>query len=385
MKVLLRAPVLTSSGYGVHSRQIFDWLQKKEDIDLTVECLSWGKTPWLLNPELEQGMVGKIMQCSKKVNPPYDVTFQVQLPDEWDKSLGEFNIGVTAAVETDRCNPKWVDACNEMDAVVVPSIFTKKVLKTSGICLTPIHVIHEYFNEEILINHKDTHSVKFETDFNFLIVAQLSAMNPEDDRKNIFNTIDAIMHACNDRKDIGIVIKTNMGKGSSIDKRLCLNTFTKMKQAIRTKYKNKIYLIHGTMSQEEISSLYTHPQIKCLVSATRGEGFGLPLIEAAASGLPVIATNWSGHLDFLGNKFLKISYELKEIPATRIDNRIFFKDFKWANPNIEDAKDKIVEFTKSESEQKNTALLLKQEVLNNFSKKSSHEKYEKLFRKIKKE
>ena len=122
MKILLRAPVLTSSGYGVHSRQIFDWLHKMENIDLTVECLNWGKTPWLLNENLENGLIGKIMKYSKKLEPPYDITFQVQLPDEWDPSLGKKNIGITAAVETDRCNPKWVSACNVMDEVVVPSV-----------------------------------------------------------------------------------------------------------------------------------------------------------------------------------------------------------------------------------------------------------------------
>lgn len=382
MKILLRAPVLTSSGYGVHSRQIFDWLHKIENIDLTVECLNWGKTPWLLNHDLEKGLVGKIMSYSKKLEPPYDITFQVQLPDEWDPSLGKKNIGITAAVETDQCNPKWITACNAMDEIIVPSTFTKKVLKNSGVCLKPINVVHEYFNDIILENRTDIHDVKFPTAFNFLIVGQMGAMNAQDDRKNIFNTIDAIMHACQDRKDIGIVIKTNLSKGTAIDRQLCINTFKKMKEAISTKYKNRIYLIHGNMSNSEIASLYTHPQINCLITGTRGEGFGLPIIEAAAAGLPVIATNWSGHLDFLGDKFVKVNYELTEISKSRIDNRIFFKGFKWANPDIHHFKNKIIEFITNEKFYKENALSLKADVRNNFSKQQSHAKYEKIFRKI---
>ena len=153
-----------------------------------------------------------------------------------------------------------------------------------------------------------------------------------------------------------------------------------MKDAIKVKNKNKIYLLHGNMSKKEISSLYTHPQVKCLVSATRGEGFGLPLIEAAASGLPIAATNWSGHLDFLSNKFAKIDYNLIDIPPARIDNRIFFKGHKWANPNTDDIGKKIKDIFLNIDNYKQQALALKQEVINNFSKERSHNMYNKIFK-----
>ena len=80
-RVLLRAPLLTNSGYGVHSRQIFEWLYEKKDIQLDVECLNWGQTPWLIDVNLENGLIGEIMQRSRKLTPPYDVAIQVQLPD----------------------------------------------------------------------------------------------------------------------------------------------------------------------------------------------------------------------------------------------------------------------------------------------------------------
>lgn len=381
-KILLRAPLLTSSGYGVHSRQVFECLYNMPNIDLSVECLSWGQTPWMLNSDMENGLVGKIMSCSKKVEPPYDITFQLQLPDEWDPSLGQKNIGMSAVVETDVCNPKWIECCNKMDQIIVPSTFTKNVLEKSGDVKVPIHVVHEYFIDEILSNPTELHNVKFDTNFNFLIVGQLNSASADADRKNIFNTIDCLIKTFHNNPDVGIIIKTNMGKGTTIDRKICINIFNQMKLAIKTKYKNKIYLLHGNMTKSEIASLYTHPQIKCLVSATRGEGFGLPLIEAAASGLPVLATNWSGHLDFLKNNFIKIDYTLKDIPDSRIDNRIFFKGQKWAEPNLNDMSNKLKDVFLNIEKYKKESDDFKKEVKNQFSKQKSHDMYKNIFKNI---
>ena len=131
-QVILRAPLLTNSGYGVHSRQLFAWLFSRKDVDLTVECLKWGNTPWLLNEDMENGMIGKIMSCSKPFDDKkFDLSLQVQLPDEWNPELAKTNIGISALVETDKCNSDWVANCNRMDQIVVPSTFTKNVLKRS--------------------------------------------------------------------------------------------------------------------------------------------------------------------------------------------------------------------------------------------------------------
>ena len=88
--------------------------------------------------------------------------------------------------------------------------------------------------------------------------------------------------------------------------------------------------------------VYKNPTIKALVAPTRGEGFGLPLLEAAASGLPVLATKWSGHCDFLNQgKWIKFDHKLVKIPDGRVDNEIFVKDSKWAEVSEQDFKKKV--------------------------------------------
>ena len=153
MRVLLRAPLLTNSGYGVHSRQIFEWLETVDNIQLYVDIVKWGMTSWIIDNQQEHGIVGRIMNCSKDIKGiKFDVSIQVQLPDEWDHNIAKNNIGVSAVVETNVCSSKWIECCNKMDMVIVPSTFTRTVLRSSGDLTCPVHVIPEWFNENIKRN-----------------------------------------------------------------------------------------------------------------------------------------------------------------------------------------------------------------------------------------
>ena len=368
-KVLFRGPVLTQSGYGVHARQIARWLESRFDVEY--QALPWGDTPWLINSSLEDGFVGKIME--KAVDPKgrrYDATVQLQLPNEWDTSMSPINIGITAGVETDKCNPEWITACNRMSMVIVPSNHSANSLKQSGDVKVPLVVVPEAYNSKIGKNIKtNVDKLEFSTPFNFLIVGQLTGNNPENERKNIFYTVKWMCEVFKNDPTVGIVIKTNSGRHTKIDKKLVKQTFENLIAEVR---KNslfpKVHLIHGDMSDEEISSLYCHPQIKALVSLTRGEGYGLPILEAAASGLPVIATGWSGHTDFLSHgKYIEIDYKIQEIHNTRVDNKIFMKGSKWAYPSEEDFKRKVLKFKSGPSIPKEWALGLQQKIMDKYS------------------
>ena len=88
-KVLLIGPILTQSGYGVHSRQIFEWLEKLPNIDLTVEVLQWGKTTWLINPELQNGLIKRILEYLNLVEK-YKISFAVLVANQINELIKNY-------------------------------------------------------------------------------------------------------------------------------------------------------------------------------------------------------------------------------------------------------------------------------------------------------
>ena len=387
MRVLIRAPLLTNSGYGVHSRQIFEWIHEKEDIDLTAECLKWGHTPWLIDGDMDDGLIGKIMECSKSITKEkYDLTIQVQLPDEWDVSLGKKNIGISAFVETDKCNPAWLDKCNLMDHVIVPSSFTKSIINNTGKVTTPITVIPEWYNHFLLSRSKlskimfNDERYNFDTKFNILMIGQITSMNIDDDRKNLVNSIKWCLETFKDNQDVGLVIKVNFGRGTTKDR---VMTMGGIEQIVSEGRKNsaypKLHLIHGNMTSEEIASLYTCSKIKMYASATRGEGYGLPLIDAAVAGIPIVVTGWSGHFEFLDKDLVSaVEYDIKAINKTRIDGRIFLDGFRWAEPSKSSFCDNITRVYKNYDEAKKNANILKKTVTASYHKAKIKKLYDKI-------
>mgnify|MGYP003137472545 FL=1 len=127
------------------------------------------------------------------------------------------------------------------------------------------------------------------------------------------------------------------------------------------------------------SAVYQNEKIKGLVSATRGEGYGLPLLEAAACGLPVLATNWSGHLDFLKNgKFISFDYKLEPIHESRVDNSIFIPGTRWAEVDEKDYKRKVRKFYKASQKPNEWAEKLQGTIREKYSQKAISEIYSKL-------
>jgi glycosyltransferase involved in cell wall biosynthesis len=376
-RIIFRAPTLTHSGYGVHARQIARWLLNKKDVDVRFQVLPWGDTPWLLDKDRHDGLIGKIIERSIDASSAHgDVSIQLQLPNEWDPTIAPVNIGVTAGVETDRCNPSWITNCNSMSRLIVPSKHVMSTFMNTGNVDVPMSIVPEAYMPAI----DDHHGVKmpqFSTPFNFLIFGQLTGNNPFNDRKNTFFTLKWLCETFKDDKDVGIVIKTNAGHNTKIDRNVVVNVLKGVIKEARVGEFPRIHLLHGDMDDNAVVSLYKHSQIQALVTLTRGEGYGLPILEAATCGLPIIATGWSGHLDFLKyGKYVDIYYKLVDIHSSRIDNKIFLKGMKWAEPSEEEFKKRVLKFRYNNKIPHEWANSLANELKTRFNQKAIEARYD---------
>jgi glycosyltransferase involved in cell wall biosynthesis len=367
--LLVRGPLLTQSGYGYHSRQFvfcaMQLLEAGKFNSVATQCMRWGDTPWLINPEndFDKAIIEFSMNRSIEPNPSekFDCTVQIQLPNEWNPNLGKFNIGVTAGVETDRLSKEWIKACFAMDRIIVPSEFTKQTFINSVSddydkrrLNKRIHVIAEAFHPALidtemnLQSSKITNLVENLPANNFLFFGQLTGNDAATDRKNVFSTIRWFIEEFGSDDNVGLVIKTNSGKNTTIDRKLTSNIISscvdevKNMLGIAKETDTGVRLLHGSISEFEKTELYTHDKITALLMPTRGEGYGLPVIESAVLGLPIIATDYSGYKDFVSSREMyPISYSMIPVPQNKIDGNIFVEGCKWAEPNGFDCKLKM--------------------------------------------
>jgi len=345
-KVLLKGPILSKSGYGEHCRLVYRALKERPDYyDLYVLPITWGKSGWIMDSSDEMNEILKDIRKFTTLEPKhFDLSVQVTIPNEWER-YAPVNIGVTAGIETDRVSPDWLQKANEMDKIVVVSNHAKEVFNNTTYatgnpqdqtptgeyrCNTPIEVVG--YPVKDITPSLEIQNHKFPTKFNFLTVAQWGP------RKDLETTIVGFVQEFLHNPDVGLVLKTYTANMSTIDRRqtdirlqMLLNQFPDRKC--------KVYYIHGSLEEEEIHGLYTHPQIEAYVTTTHGEGFGLPLFEAAYCGLPVISPGWSGQTDFLYKKtddkkdrqscFTKIKHTIKKVEQNVLWKGVIEPDQQW--------------------------------------------------------
>ncbi len=350
--IVVQGPVSTRSGYGNHTRDLVTALIKADKYDIQIVSLPWGNCPTnalLVEDPNHKAIIDRIV--TQNINRKPDVFIQVSVPNEF-QALGEYNIGITAGIETNRVAHKWLEGCNRMDMNIVTSkhskdgfvntvydaIDEKTKQKTGELRLNkPIQVLFEGLDLNVYKKTTKIHDTvlselkDIKDEFCFLYTGHWLKGAMGQDRKDVGMMIKTFCEAFKNKMPKNrpaLILKTSHATFSIIDR----DEIMKKVQQIMEPYGNKapnIYLLHGDLTDDEMNSLYNHPKIDAMISFTKGEGFGRPLLEFSITGKPIIASNWSGHLDFLHKDYCTLlPGEQTPVHNSVIDNFIL-KDSSW--------------------------------------------------------
>jgi len=356
--VVVSSPIDTFSGYGSRSRDVVKALMKSEKYDVKLLSQRWGNTPFgALDENIpeEKQILDNIVTGQLQRQP--DVWIQISVPDEFQK-LGKFNIGITAGIETDLCDVRFIQGANNMDLILGSSNHSLLALKNSQYeqknkagqvvgtikLETPTDVLFEGIDLEkyFYIEPKDLPKTKLvesldtiDEQFCFLYVGHWLRGAIGEDRKNTGLLLKTFLQTFKGAKaKPALVMKTMTGPASIMDREEVLRKINEIRNAIGGDLPN-VYLIHGEIDDQDMNHLYNHPKVKAMVTLTKGEGFGRPLLEFTQSKKPIIASNWSGHLDFLNKEFTDlVPGEVKQVHESVVQDRLILKESKWFSPDI---------------------------------------------------
>ena len=392
-KVLIRGPALSQSGYGEHTRFILRSLRSQPDLfDIYLITTNWGSTGWLWENNEERSWIDATLQKTiqhGQEGGQFDISIQVTIPNEWEK-MAPVNIGVTAGIETTKIAPIWIEKSFLMDKIIVVSEHAKYGFdnteypatnnqtgdKFNAKVLCPIDIVGYPIKE---IEPVDI-DINFQHDFNFLVVATWCP------RKNLPNTIKWFVEEFYDQ-EVGLVVKTSLAKNSLRDR---IATHQRLENLLKDYGDRKcsVHLLHGDLSEEEMTGLYQHPQIKALINLAHGEGFGLPIFEAAYNALPVVSPAWGGQCDYLympikdkkgktkrSPMFTSVSFDIKPVQKEAQWEGVLQADSQWCFPIEWNYKKALREVTKNHISLKSKAKKLQAYIQEEYTPQKQYTKF----------
>jgi len=391
--LIYQAPVATRSGYGDHSRDILKSIFEYDKFDVITIPTRWGNTPQnQINPTTDFGKQ-LLSTVGKQVTKQPEVHIQMTVPNEFQKK-GKFSIGITAGIESTLAPKDWIDGCNRMDLIIVPTKFSKDVLegtsydekdKRSGQIIrtfkitTPIEVLHEGVELSTFLKSKTKVDVLegIDSDWNYLFTGHWLKGDLGKDRKDVgmmIKTFCTVFKNTPKKKQPGLILKTSSAGFSVMDRE---NISSKIKE-ITSEFGDKcppIHLLFGDLSEDEMSSLYHHPKVKAMISFTKGEGYGRPLCEFSLTGKPILVTKWSGHLDFLPEEnTVFLEGALDNIHESSAD-QFLMKEAKWFQVNYSFAAGMLDKVFNNYKTYLNKSKGLVGNTKKNFSLQSMHDKF----------
>jgi hypothetical protein len=348
---IISCPFDTYSGYGARSRDLVKAIIETDKYEVMLLSQRWGNTPFgFCDDNPEWGFLKNHALSTPQLPKQPEIWMQITVPNEF-QPIGKFNIGATAGIESTICPPDWIDGVNRMDLTLVSSNHTKKVFEESKFeiknketniterkveLVKPVEVLFEGADLNIykVLDTPCSLDIQIKEKFAYLFVGHWMQGDVGEDRKNVGLLIKAFYETFKNKMNKpALILKTSQVSSSYHDREEILKKIKQIKKSVNSKNLPNIYLLHGDFSDEEMNEIYNHSKVKAMISLTKGEGYGRPLLEFTLSKKPLITTGWSGQLDFLDPKLTNlIGGQLTNVhPSTQ--NQFLLPESQWFSPD----------------------------------------------------
>ena len=348
---VISCPYDTYSGYGSRSRDLVKAIIETDKYEVKLMSQRWGNTPFGFckdNPEWT--FLSSHNLPNNQLTQQPEIWMQITVPNEF-QPVGKFSIGCTAGIESTVAPGDWVEGINRMNLTLVSSEFSKKVLLDSKFekrnkqtnaleahvqVEKPLEVLFEGANTNIYKQTDEPCLIDFNIpeSFAYLFVGHWMDGDLGEDRKNVGLLVKAFYETFKNKpKKPALILKAAQVGASYVDRESILKKIKQVRKTVNSNDLPNIYLLHGEFSDEEMNSLYNHSKVKAMVSLTKGEGYGRPLLEFTLVKKPLICSGWSGQMDFLNPEFTSLlGGTLTPVhPSTK--NQFLIEGSQWFSPD----------------------------------------------------
>jgi glycosyltransferase involved in cell wall biosynthesis len=334
MDILWCGPVADSSGYGHASRHYLHWLHKEYKDAINVRVVQRNFFNGELIPISKD--YPEITEMSVAQHDSYSCYIQNLTPNTFAlDDIAKFHIGMTT-FETDGLPRNWVSNMQMMDAIITYTEFNRTTFQSSGVT-RPIYVVPHGVDTDVFKPNGPCFQKIRETLAGSYIFGSVFDWT---ERKNPELLLEAYFKAFEGKSDVALILKCFYQFPISRSRKIMMEKIDAVKSKMGTSKLPPVYIISDVLSDMQMPMFYN--SIDALVSCSGGEGWGLCFSEGMASGLPVIATNWSGNTEFMNSdNSLLIDCTIRNIPDKFVAIHPDYSGQKWAFPEYNDLVDKM--------------------------------------------
>jgi len=356
--LLWHAPLFDPSGYADEARQFILGLDSV-GVQVRAVPLLWSSTQAGL-PKEELARLLRLTTTPLEGSEDPLISVFHTFPPFFRRIPGAaYHIGRTM-FETDRIPENWVSACHLMDEIWVPSEFNVESFARSGIPREKLVKIPGGIDVPRYRLDEPPVPIEGRRGFTFLSVFDWHL------RKGWDVLLQAFLEEFKPEEDVALILKIWSSVGRTVEQLREEAVAFLRSRGLADRLPPHLIFYQAHLPVERMPGLYRAAD--AFVLPTRGEGWGRPFMEAMLMGLPVIATRWSGHLEFMKdeNTYL-LDCRIVEVPEEAWREVPAFRGHRWAEPSVEHLRELLRQVVEDRQGAHRRGLAAREHIAGHFS------------------